>query len=60
MPYRDEVAKAEEVALIPRSYRLARRIGRRLDARGITYRRVDLLYPVLYDFSEKVKLDWLR
>ncbi len=60
MPYREEAAKAEEVALIPRSYRLARRIGRRLDARGITYRREDLLYPVLYDFSEKVKLEWLR
>ncbi len=60
MPYRDEAAKAEEVALIPRSYRFARRIGRRLDARGVTYRRKDLLYPVLFDFSEKVKLEWLR
>jgi hypothetical protein len=60
MPYRDEVAKAEKVALIPRSYRLARRLGRRLDARGITYRREDLLYPVLYDFSERVKLEWLK
>jgi len=60
MPYRDEVAKAGEVALIPRSYRLARRIGRRLDGRGITYRREDLLYPVLFDFSKKVKLEWLK
>ena len=35
-PFRDEVARAEHVALVPRSFRFARRIGRRLDARGIT------------------------
>jgi 4-amino-4-deoxy-L-arabinose transferase-like glycosyltransferase len=59
-PYRDEVARASRVALIPRSYRFARRIGRRLTRRGIRYSRVDLLYPVLFDFSEKVELKDLR
>ncbi|MFQ5791889.1 MAG: ArnT family glycosyltransferase, partial [Acidobacteriota bacterium] len=60
LPYRDEVARAEGVALIPRSYRFARRICRRLDARGVTYRREDLLYPVIFDLSDKVKLESLR
>ncbi len=60
MPYREEADAAERVALIPRSYRFARRIGRRLDARGITYRREDLLYPVFFDLSEKVKPESLR
>jgi hypothetical protein len=60
MPYRDEVARAERVALIPRTYRFARRICGRLDARGISYRREDLLYPVLFDLSEKVKPESLR
>jgi hypothetical protein len=60
LPYREEVSKAEDVALIPRSFRFARRLGRRLDAKGITYRREDLLYPVLFDFSEKVGPEDLR
>jgi hypothetical protein len=60
MPYREEVAQADRVALIPRSFRFARRIGRRLDARGITYARADLLYPVLFDFSEKIELQDIR
>ena len=60
LPYRDEIAKAERVALIPRSFRLARRIGQRLDAQGVTYRRKDLLYPVIYDLSEPVRLETLR
>ncbi len=59
-PYRDEMAKAEDVALIPRSFRMAGRIGRRLDAQGVTYRREDLLYPVIYDLSEPVRLESLR
>jgi|GEM_PF-3911668 len=59
-PFRDQVAKAEEVALVPRSFRFARRIRRRLDARGIRYRQERLLYPVLYDFSEPVPLSFLR
>lgn len=59
-PFRDEVAAADEVALVPRSFRLARRIGRRLDARGITYRREDLLYPVLFELSEPVHPSELR
>jgi hypothetical protein len=59
-PYREEVEGAEEVALIPRSFRFARRICRRLDAGGISYRRKDLLYPILFDFSEEVKLKDLR
>ncbi len=59
-PFRDQVAKAEDVALVPRSFRLARRIRRRLDARGIRYRQESLLYPVLYDFSEPVRLSYLR
>ena len=59
-PFRDQVAKAEDVALVPRSFRFARRIRRRLDARGIRYRQERLLYPVLYDFSEPVQLSFLR
>ena len=59
-PYRDEMAQAEDVALIPRSFRMAERIGRRLDAQGVTYRREDLLYPVIYDLSQPVRLDSLR
>ena len=59
-PYRDEIANAEDVALIPRSFRMAGRIGRRLDAQGVTYRREDLLYPVIYDLSEPVRLKSLR
>jgi len=60
LPFREEVARAPDVALVPRSFRFARRIERRLDARGIRYRRVDLLYPVLFDFSEPVRLSDLR
>jgi len=59
-PYRDEMAQAEDVALIPRSFRMAERIGRRLDAQGVTYRRKDLLYPVIYDLSQPVRLESLR
>jgi hypothetical protein len=53
-PFREEVDRAENVALVPRSFRFARRLERRLEARGIRYRRKDLLYPVLFDFSEPV------
>lgn len=59
-PFRDEVAGANEVALVPRSFRFARRIRRRLDAQEIRYRQEDLLYPVLFDFSEPVPLSRLR
>ncbi len=59
LPFRDEVNAASEVALVPRSFRFARRIERRLAERGIRYRREDLLYPVLFDFSEKVNLSSL-
>ena len=59
-PFRDEVARAEDVALVPRSFRLARRIRRRLDAKKIRYRQEDLLYPVLFDFSEPVGMSDLR
>jgi len=59
-PFRDALDEAEDVALVPRSFRLARRIGRRLDARGITYRREDLLYPVLFELSEPVLPEELR
>ena len=59
-PFRDQVAQAEDVALVPRSFRFARRIRRRLDAQGIRYQQEDLLYPVLYDFSEPVPLRYLR
>ena len=63
LPFRDEVeafeadepaGSAERVALVPRSFRFARRLERRLSARGIRYRRENLLYPVLFDFSEPV------
>jgi len=54
------VEKATDVALVPRSFRFARRIRRRLDARGIRYRQEDLLYPVLFDFSKPVPLSDLR
>ena len=59
-PYRDEIASAKDVALIPRSFRMATRIGRRLEAQGVTYRREDLLYPVIFDLSEPVRLESLR
>jgi hypothetical protein len=59
LPFREEVAAAKQVALVPRSFRFARRIERRLEARGVGYRRENLLYPVLYDFSEPVSLSWL-
>lgn len=59
-PFRDELAEAENVALVPRSFRFARRIRRRLDERGIRYRQADLLYPVLFDFSEPVSISDLR
>lgn len=59
-PFRDEVARAKEVALVPRSFRLARRIRRRLDAKEIRYQQEDLLYPVLFDFSEPVGISDLR
>jgi hypothetical protein len=59
LPFREEVAAARDVALVPRSFRFARRIERRLEERGIRYRREDLLYPVLFDFSEDVSLSWL-
>jgi len=58
--YRDEAAQAARVALIPRSFRMARRVCRRLDALGVSYERRDLLYPVIYDLSEKVDLSSLR
>jgi hypothetical protein len=53
-PLREEVDAAPDVALVPRSFRFARRIEARLEAQGIFYRRENLLYPVLFDFSEKV------
>jgi hypothetical protein len=59
LPFREEVAGAADVALVPRSFRFARRIERRLTDRGIRYRRENLLYPVLFDFSEDVSLSWL-
>jgi hypothetical protein len=59
LPFREEVAAATDVALVPRSFRFARRIERRLAERGIRYRRENLLYPVLFDFSEEVSLSWL-
>jgi hypothetical protein len=59
LPFREEVAVAADVALVPRSFRFARRIERRLIERGIQYRRENLLYPVLFDFSEEVSLSWL-
>ncbi len=59
LPLREEVDAASDVALVPRSFRFARRIERRLTERGIRYRREDLLYPVLFDFSEEVSLSWL-
>jgi len=59
LPFREEAAAAANVALVPRSFRFARRIERRLVERGIRYRRENLLYPVLFDFSEEVSLSWL-
>jgi hypothetical protein len=60
LPFRDEAAEARDVALVPRSYRFARRLEKRLDALGVSYRREDLLYPVLHDFSRPVRLEDLR
>jgi hypothetical protein len=59
LPFREEVAAARDVALVPRSFRFARRLERRLQERGILFRRENLLYPVLFDFSEEVDLSWL-
>jgi hypothetical protein len=53
-PFREEVMRAERVALVPRSFGMARRIGARLDARHIPYRRKDLLYPVILDLGKDV------
>jgi hypothetical protein len=58
--YREQIAKEEHVALIPRSYRMARRVGLRLDELGVTYKRKDLLYPVIYDLDRPVRLESLR
>jgi hypothetical protein len=56
LPFREEVAAAgAKAALVPRSYRFARRIERRLEAKDLEYRREDLLYPVLFGFSETVR-----
>jgi hypothetical protein len=60
LPYREEIASAEHVALIPRSFRMARRVGLRLDEQGVSYKRKDLLYPVIYDLSQPVRLELLR
>lgn len=60
LPYRDEIAEADHVALIPRSFRMARRVGLRLDEQGVSYKRKDLLYPVIYDLSRPVRLESLR
>ena len=59
-PYREQIAQAEQVVLIPRSFRMARRVGLRLDEQGVSYKRRDLLYPVIYDLSESVELESLR
>ena len=59
-PYREQIAKEEQVALIPRSFRMARRVGLRLDEQGVSYKRKDLLYPVIYDLSEPVPVGSLR
>ncbi|HXV60577.1 MAG TPA: hypothetical protein VEK15_07785, partial [Vicinamibacteria bacterium] len=59
-PFRDEVEAASTFALVPRSFRFAERIERRLEARAIGYRRENLLYPLLFDFSEPVTLEELR
>ena len=59
-PYREQMAHAEQVALIPRSFRMARRVGLRLDEQGVSYKRSDLLYPVIYDLSEPVRLESLK
>ena len=58
--YRELIAKEEHVALIPRSFRMARRVGLRLDEQGVSYKRKDLLYPVIYDLSEPVPVESLR
>jgi hypothetical protein len=60
LPFREEAASASDVALVPRSFRFARRLGQRLDALGVSYEREDLLYPVLHDFSRPVRLEDLR
>jgi hypothetical protein len=59
LPFREAVNSAPEFALVPRSFRFAQRLEKRLDARGIRYRHESLLYPVLFEFSEKVDLAWL-
>ncbi len=59
-PFREIVAEQQTIALVPRSNRFARRLGLRMDERGIRYRRANLLYPILYDFSERPRLSDLR
>ena len=60
LPFRQELEGASKVALVPRSYRHARRIVKRLEARGIDYRRENLLYPVLFEFTEMIHPSQLR
>jgi hypothetical protein len=48
LPFRDAVRSAPDFALVPRSFRLAQRLEKRLEARGIGYRRESLLFPVLF------------
>ncbi|MGH9334101.1 MAG: hypothetical protein ACRD21_10165, partial [Vicinamibacteria bacterium] len=59
LPFREEVEASSDVALVPRSFRMARRIERRLQERGVRYRREHLLYPVLFDFSEPLPISSL-
>lgn len=60
LPYREEVSRAERLALVPRSFRMARRLERRLRQMGVGFRRADLLYPVLYDLDPNLPLESLR
>ncbi len=52
--YRDEVEGAPDAAFVAVNRTSAARLGRRLDALGVSYERRDLMKPVLLRLSRKV------
>jgi hypothetical protein len=54
------VDAAPQAALVPVNRTKAAKLEKALGVLGVSYRRVDLMKPVLYDFSRKVDPDELR
>jgi hypothetical protein len=55
MSYRERVEQAPEAALVAVNAYSADRMGKRLDALGVTYERRDFMKPVLLRLSRKVE-----